>query len=66
MAAGLPYRVPADMKAGSLIARTRVDKKAAGGRVRYILPTRLGDVVLVNDVADELVRAVLIELGAGA
>lgn len=64
--AALPRRVPAGMTVASLIGRTRVDKKAAGGRVRYILPTRLGDVTMVNDVSDDTVREVLLELGASA
>ncbi|MBI3269538.1 MAG: 3-dehydroquinate synthase [Planctomycetes bacterium] len=33
------------------------DKKVAGGRVRFVLPRRIGDAVLVADVTERAVRA---------
>ena len=42
-----------------LIAAMRRDKKAAAGRLRFILPTRLGEVKLVDSVPESLVRDVL-------
>jgi 3-dehydroquinate synthase len=42
-----------------LIAVMKRDKKAAGGKMRFVLPTRLGEVKLFDDVPEELVRAVL-------
>lgn len=42
-----------------LIATMRKDKKAMHGRMRFILPTRLGEVALFDDVPEEDVRAVL-------
>lgn len=62
--AQLPVRVPAGMTAAALLDRTRVDKKARNGQVRYILPVRLGEVEVVRDVTDEMVLGVLRELGA--
>jgi 3-dehydroquinate synthase len=41
------------------IAVMRRDKKAAGGRLRFILPTRLGEVKLFDDIPEALVREVL-------
>ena len=35
------------------------DKKAQAGRVAWVLPTRLGEVVLRRDVPDALVEAAL-------
>lgn len=64
-AAGLPTRIPATMKAESLLDRTRVDKKVAKGVVRYVLPTRLGEVETVSDVQDAEVLAVCEELKEG-
>jgi 3-dehydroquinate synthase len=59
---GLPTRVPAGWPADALLAAMRLDKKAAAGRLRFVLPTRLGAVRLVDDVPDgEVVRV----LGAG-
>lgn len=40
--AGLPASVPAGMSADEILAATRGDKKARGGRVEYALPARIG------------------------
>ena len=45
------------LRAESLIAATRLDKKSAGGRVRWILPLRRGEVTMGSDVPDAAVRA---------
>jgi 3-dehydroquinate synthase len=42
-----------------LIAVMRRDKKAAAGKLRFVLPTRIGEVKLVDDVTEPLVREVL-------
>ncbi len=42
-----------------LLATMRKDKKALAGRMRFILPTKLGAVALFDDVSDDDVRAVL-------
>ena len=42
-----------------MIAVMRRDKKAAGGRMRFILPRRLGAVARFDDVPEALVREVL-------
>jgi len=47
-----------------LLATMRKDKKAVGGRMRFILPTRLGEVALFDDVPEADVRWVLESLGA--
>ena len=43
----------------ALIAVMRRDKKAAAGKLRFILPTRIGEVTLVGDIDEALVRDVL-------
>jgi 3-dehydroquinate synthetase len=57
----LPTELPAGMAFApeAVLERMRLDKKAVGGRMRFILPTRLGDVELVDDVAETDVLAVL-------
>jgi 3-dehydroquinate synthase len=45
--------------ADDLIAVMRRDKKAQGGRLRFVLPTRLGHVEMFGDVPETLVREVL-------
>jgi 3-dehydroquinate synthase len=45
----------------ALLQTMRSDKKALGGKMRFILPRRLGEVALFDDVAEEDVRAILAE-----
>jgi 3-dehydroquinate synthase len=56
---GLPTAPPAEWNTDELIAAMRRDKKAAAGRLRFVLPVRIGEVELVGDVPEPLVRDVL-------
>lgn len=53
---------PRDWPGDALVETMRSDKKAQGGRLRFVLPCRLGEVKLYDDVAEEDVRKVLEEL----
>jgi 3-dehydroquinate synthase len=64
--AGLPTRFPAGMSAEALIERTSVDKKVRKGTLRWVLPVRIGEVVISRDVTIEQAREVLVGLGATA
>jgi 3-dehydroquinate synthase len=55
-----PERWPID----ALVRTMRSDKKTLAGRLRFILPRRLGEVALVDDVSEADVRQVLQELMA--
>lgn len=55
---GLPTAVP-DVPAEQLLDLMRHDKKTEHGRLRFVLPTRLGAVEVFRDVADEEVVAAL-------
>jgi 3-dehydroquinate synthetase len=41
------------------------DKKKANGRLRFILPRDIGDVIIVDDVTAEAVLTTLRACGAG-
>jgi 3-dehydroquinate synthase len=58
---GLPTRLPesAKLDANVVLDCMRLDKKTVGGRLRFVLPTRLGHVELVADVPESEVRAIL-------
>ncbi len=58
-AVGLPTRLPDSMslQASDIIDRMRLDKKSVGGKLRFVLPARLGHVELV-DVHEADVQAV--------
>jgi 3-dehydroquinate synthase len=46
----------------ALLSAMRSDKKALAGRMRFVLPKRLGEVTLVDDVSEGDVRQVISEL----
>jgi 3-dehydroquinate synthase len=55
----LPIAPLKDWPIDDLLATMRKDKKALAGRLRFILPTKLGEVALFDDVPESDVRAVL-------
>ncbi len=54
----LPTSTP-DWPIDELLEVMRRDKKNVAGRIRLVLPTRIGEVQLLDDVEESLVRAVL-------
>jgi 3-dehydroquinate synthase len=57
-ALGLPTKAPG-LDADELLAAMQLDKKTEGGRLRFVLPERLGRVEVVSGIAAEMVRRVL-------
>jgi 3-dehydroquinate synthase len=55
----LPVSFKKEWPSDDLIACMYRDKKAAAGKLRFVLPTRLGEVVIVDDVPEVQVREVL-------
>lgn len=55
---GLPI-APQPWPTDALLAAMQSDKKALAGRLRFVLPRRLGEVALVDDVPEADVRFVL-------
>jgi len=62
---GLPT-VPEPWPVEGLIATMRSDKKAEAGKLRFILPRRLGEVSLFDDVAESDVTAILKDCSRGS
>lgn len=56
----LPVDAPEDIDPEGLIQLLRADKKARGGRVRFVLPTRIGSVVVSENVTDDTVLSLVI------
>lgn len=52
----LPTRFPSDVSPEALHNAMYLDKKTLGGTLRLILPTRIGEVVIRNDVDKQKVR----------
>ena len=61
---GLPTARKPDWPADALIGVMRRDKKAQAGRLRFVLPARLGEVVAVDAVDEAAVRGVLEACGS--
>ncbi|HEX5443965.1 MAG TPA: 3-dehydroquinate synthase [Pirellulales bacterium] len=55
----LPVAVPPQFDAGALVRAMSHDKKAEQGRLRFVLPKRLGQVELVGNVPEAAVFAAL-------
>jgi len=64
-ALGLPCRIPG-LSAAELLQAMRVDKKALGGTLRYVLPVAPGQVAIASDVGADELAGVLLTLGATA
>jgi 3-dehydroquinate synthase len=58
---GLPAAAPG-LDTGELLDAMQYDKKARGGRLRFVLPRRIGEVEPVGDVQPAAVQAVLEEM----
>jgi 3-dehydroquinate synthase len=52
---GLPTQVP-PVDSAAILAAMRRDKKVEHGRMRFVLPTRLGHVELVGSISEEKVK----------
>jgi 3-dehydroquinate synthase len=59
-ALGLPTKVPA-ADCATIMAAMRRDKKVEHGRLRFVLPTRLGHVELEGSISEEEVKQVLLD-----
>lgn len=61
---GLPTSLPEEVKLGvdDILGRMLLDKKTVGGQLRFVLPTRIGEVELVAGVSQDDVRTVLNEV----
>ncbi|MEX2388371.1 MAG: 3-dehydroquinate synthase [Phycisphaeraceae bacterium] len=54
---GLPTAADDLPATAKLLEAMRLDKKVAAGRIRLVLPTQLGEVVIVDDVPDDAIAA---------
>ena len=64
-AAGLPLVMPA-LEPAAVLDCLQGDKKVRDGRVRFVLPTLIGAVVIRDDVAAETITAVLAQLSTSS
>ncbi|MFB2979353.1 3-dehydroquinate synthase [Microseira sp. BLCC-F43] len=62
--AGLPTQLPAGLDIEAVIDTLQTDKKVKDGKVRFILPTRIGEVIVTDKVEGDLMREVLPKMQA--
>jgi 3-dehydroquinate synthase len=55
----LPAAIPSGIDTSEVIEAMRVDKKARGGKLRFVLPELIGTVSIVDDIDEGLIREVL-------
>ncbi|MEB3311107.1 MAG: 3-dehydroquinate synthase [Snowella sp.] len=56
---GLPTQVPNELDTNAIIDTLQTDKKVKSGKVRFILPTAIGKVIITDEVTTEILQAVL-------
>ncbi|MEC4891552.1 MAG: 3-dehydroquinate synthase [Oscillatoria sp. PMC 1051.18] len=57
--AGLPTQVPLMLEIDAILAALKSDKKVRAGKIRFVLPTRIGEAIVTGDVSSEIIREVL-------
>ncbi len=57
--AGLPVRIEARLSVDSIVQALSLDKKVRAGKVRFVLPEKIGKVIVRNDVSEDIVREVV-------
>ncbi|MEQ8972932.1 MAG: 3-dehydroquinate synthase [Coleofasciculus sp. C1-SOL-03] len=57
--AGLPTQLPPGLDIDEIIDTLQTDKKVKDGKVRFILPTQIGEVTITDQVPADLIRQVL-------
>ncbi len=57
--AGLPGRIGTELSVDSIVQVLSLDKKVRAGKVRFVLPEKIGKVVVRNDVSEDIVRDVV-------
>ena len=62
--ANLPTKLPACIDIEAIIVALQTDKKVKAGKVRFILPVRIGAVEITDQVSADVIRHVLGEMGS--
>jgi 3-dehydroquinate synthase len=56
---GLPIKLPAGMEIDQIVAALFLDKKVQAGRVRFVLPTKIGHATVTDTIDNSLVADIL-------
>jgi 3-dehydroquinate synthase len=58
---GLPTQIPSHLDPNMIIDILQTDKKVKAGKVRFILPTAIGKVIITDEVTTEILQDILQE-----
>ncbi|MFE4105244.1 3-dehydroquinate synthase [Almyronema epifaneia] len=61
---GLPTHIPAELSINDILETLKTDKKVKDGQVRFVLPTRIGEAKVTNQVEASVIRQVSEQLQA--
>ncbi len=64
--AGLPTVLPVDLDLDAIVDALQTDKKVKAGRVRFILPTQIGQVTITDQVPREVITQTLQQMQQAA
>lgn len=56
---GLPIKLPENINIDDILITLRSDKKVKSGKVRFVLPKRIGEAFVTDQVTDDIIRSVL-------
>jgi 3-dehydroquinate synthase len=56
---GLPTQLPEGLDIEEILDSLQTDKKVKDGRVRFVLPTQIGSVIVTDQASEEVIRKVL-------
>ncbi|HEY9294756.1 MAG TPA: 3-dehydroquinate synthase, partial [Phormidium sp.] len=60
--AGLPNKLPVGLDIGEIIDSLQTDKKVKSGKVRFVLPRRIGEATVTDQVPPDVLRQVLLQM----
>jgi 3-dehydroquinate synthase len=61
---GLPTKLPAGMDIDAILESLLTDKKVKSGKVRFVLPTKIGAAIVTDQATDAVIRSVLTRIAA--
>jgi 3-dehydroquinate synthase len=62
--AGLPTQLPSGIDIEAIVDALQTDKKVQAGKVRFVLPTQVGNAIVTDQVPADVIRQVLRQMQA--
>ena len=59
---GLPTKLPTGLAINDIVTALALDKKVQAGRIRFVLPTKIGQAIVTDTIENTLVASVLTKM----